>query len=84
MNWQAALDAAGGDRDLLAELAGEFDREADALLGQLQDAIAEADAGRVRRAAHTLKGSRPLARLQSEVARIRRCLAEFAANHQTK
>ena len=46
-----------GEPDLLAELAGMFFDDAALRLKELRDAIGEADAGRVRGAAHALKGS---------------------------
>ncbi len=46
-----------GEPDLVAELAGMFLDDATLRLEELRDAIGEADAGRVRGVAHSLKGS---------------------------
>jgi len=53
----AALQYAGGDRELLAELLGIFVADAPAQLRALHEALAAADAPALMRAAHTLKGS---------------------------
>ena len=51
------LERVGGDEDLLREIAGLMVEECPKLLGDLQGAIAAGDTGRVKLAAHTLKGS---------------------------
>lgn len=51
-----ALEHVGGDEDLLREIASMFLEESQGLLEQVQQAIAEGDAGLLRRAGHTLKG----------------------------
>jgi HPt (histidine-containing phosphotransfer) domain-containing protein len=51
-----ALDRLGGDEELLRELCGIFLAESPKLLQKLRQAIAEADADGVMRAAHSLKG----------------------------
>jgi CheY-like chemotaxis protein/HPt (histidine-containing phosphotransfer) domain-containing protein len=53
----AALAAVGGDRGLLKEIVALFRTGAPGWLGELADALAERDAARVRRIAHTLKNS---------------------------
>ncbi len=53
----AALDHAGGDRELLAEVLGVFVEESDGWLRDLQDSANEQDVDRLRRAAHTIKGA---------------------------
>jgi PAS domain S-box-containing protein len=53
----AALRRLGGDAELLKELLGVFLAEAPQLMAQMHGALAEGDAARLRRAAHTLKGS---------------------------
>ncbi len=55
MNQAAALACVGGDRSLLKELIQLFGRECPGWLKDIRDAIAQKDAGRLRRAAHTLK-----------------------------
>src|SRR5205085_1185953 len=52
-----ALKRAGGDEELLAELAGLFLDECPKLMGQVRAAIEGKDAARLRMAAHALKGS---------------------------
>jgi signal transduction histidine kinase/DNA-binding response OmpR family regulator/HPt (histidine-containing phosphotransfer) domain-containing protein len=53
----AALDHAGGDRELLHEVLGVFVEESPRWLRDLQDSAASRDADRLRRAAHTVKGA---------------------------
>ncbi|NOT57439.1 MAG: response regulator [Deltaproteobacteria bacterium] len=54
---QAALERAGGDRELLAELADLFLQDYEAYLSQIHTALATADNKLMAMAAHTLKGS---------------------------
>ena len=54
---EAALDRAGGDLPLLRELAGLFRETSPALMSEIRLAIEREDAGALRTAAHTLKGS---------------------------
>ena len=51
-----ALDRLGGDEELLRELCQIFLEESPKLLGKLRQAIVEANADAVMRAAHNLKG----------------------------
>ena len=53
----AALDHAGGDRELLHEVLGVFVEESAGWLRDVQDAAAKSDPARLRRAAHTVKGA---------------------------
>ncbi len=53
----AALDHAGGDRDLLAEVLAIFVEESDNWIRDVQDSAAKGDVERLRRAAHTIKGA---------------------------
>jgi CheY-like chemotaxis protein len=53
----AALEQAGGDVTLLGELADLFLSECPKLLAAISEAVRSQDAGRLRQAAHTLKGS---------------------------
>jgi CheY-like chemotaxis protein/nitrogen-specific signal transduction histidine kinase/HPt (histidine-containing phosphotransfer) domain-containing protein len=53
----AALKHVGGDEELLKELAELFLKEGPCQLQDLRDALAAGDVPRIRRAAHTLKGS---------------------------
>jgi PAS domain S-box-containing protein len=53
----AALAGVDGDREFLGELAGILLREYPAALTELRAAVAEADAGRLQRTAHKLKGN---------------------------
>jgi CheY-like chemotaxis protein/HPt (histidine-containing phosphotransfer) domain-containing protein len=52
-----AMERAGGDEKLLKELLAAFLSEYPPLMAQIRDAIAQRDARRLERAAHTLKGA---------------------------
>ena len=56
-NRNLALDRVGGDEELLREVAQLFLQEYPSLMGQLEEAVARDDAGRVMETAHTMKGS---------------------------
>ncbi|HEX5271022.1 MAG TPA: response regulator, partial [Gemmataceae bacterium] len=53
----AALESVGGDRQLLAELAGVFTAQWPRWLADVRDAVARGDATRLRLTAHTIKGA---------------------------
>ncbi|MBK8254218.1 MAG: response regulator [Polyangiaceae bacterium] len=53
----AALEHAGGDRELLAEVLAVFVDESPAWLHDLFDAAARGEGDQLRRAAHTIKGA---------------------------
>ena len=57
IDWNGALERTDGDRALLREIVELFVSESDAMLAEVRGALAAADAPRLRRAAHTLKGS---------------------------
>src|SRR5262249_13417312 len=57
LDMQAALAYTGGDVELLREMIGIFLDACPGLLRELRDASAARDAARLKRAAHTLKGS---------------------------
>ncbi len=57
INWQEALEAIDGDRQLMLELVEIFREECPKMRGEMAEALAAGDAARVRRGAHTLKGS---------------------------
>jgi HPt (histidine-containing phosphotransfer) domain-containing protein len=57
VNWDLALDAVGGDRELLKVLCAAFLEEGPTLLQQLRQAIEGRHTAIFFRAAHTLKGS---------------------------
>ncbi|HEV3006954.1 MAG TPA: response regulator, partial [Pirellulales bacterium] len=57
LDWAAALDRLQGDRELLGELVDVFRDECPRLLAQVREAVAASDAGRLKLAAHTLKGA---------------------------
>jgi CheY-like chemotaxis protein len=57
LDWEAALDYLGGNRDLLRELIGLFLEEYPGWLEQVRQAIANGNANDLKRAAHNLKGS---------------------------
>jgi CheY-like chemotaxis protein len=53
----ALLALLGGNHGVVRELAGIFDADSPGRLAELQEAVAQGDAARARRAAHGLKGS---------------------------
>jgi two-component system, sensor histidine kinase and response regulator len=57
VDWGAALYRVGGDRDLLRELIGLFLEQCPSWLRDLQDAVATANAPKLKATAHALKGS---------------------------
>jgi signal transduction histidine kinase/CheY-like chemotaxis protein/HPt (histidine-containing phosphotransfer) domain-containing protein len=62
-----ALDAVGGDREMLIRVAGMFREQGPRLLGQVRAALAKGDGQAVAFAAHTLAGS--LSALAADKAR---------------
>ncbi|HUE16255.1 MAG TPA: response regulator, partial [Planctomycetaceae bacterium] len=56
INWEAAMTAVAGDRQLLQEVVEAFLEECPELLDQARAAVATADASLLRRSAHTIKG----------------------------
>ncbi len=54
IDWAAALECAGGDQDLLRELANAFQDEATDRLAAIQRAMREQDYVLLHRSAHTL------------------------------
>ncbi len=57
IDWSIALDAVGGDHELLREVMSAFLAELPNLRDELRRAIETQDAASIRRLAHTLKGS---------------------------
>ncbi len=57
IDWKMALQSAGGDEALLADLLTAFLQECPAMMEQSLAAYRRGDAATLRRAAHTLKGS---------------------------
>ncbi len=57
IDWDIAMEAVHGNRDLMRELVEIYLQEGPKLLDELQRAVAQGDAPRVRIVAHTLKGS---------------------------
>lgn len=57
LNWELALEATQVGDEALRELAAVFLRESPQLLEELHTALEQRDAARVRRCAHSLKGS---------------------------
>jgi HPt (histidine-containing phosphotransfer) domain-containing protein len=57
LNLAAALDRLGGDRELLAEIAGLFLENSPRLMAQVKEAVEAGNAYELERAAHALKGS---------------------------
>jgi HPt (histidine-containing phosphotransfer) domain-containing protein len=57
LDWSIALDQSGGNDELLRELITIFMEESGQLMTALRQAIAQQNAGEVRRLAHTIKGS---------------------------
>jgi PAS domain S-box-containing protein len=56
-DWSSAVDKAGGDRQLVRELAAVFREECPKWLAAIRTALAAGDAARLQLAAHTLKGA---------------------------
>jgi two-component system sensor histidine kinase/response regulator len=56
-NWDAALRRVGGRADLLENIVKLFSTESAKLLGEIRQAIRARDAAKLRRVAHSLKGS---------------------------
>ena len=57
MDWEAAVDRIGGREDLLKQMVTLFYKEAGKLVPALQEAIGQKDSVKVRRLAHSIKGS---------------------------
>jgi CheY-like chemotaxis protein len=57
LDWSAALRRVGGRADLLEQIVKLFFTESDKLMREIHDAIKAGDALRLRRVAHSLKGS---------------------------
>lgn len=57
VDWAVAMDAVGGDADLLREVVAAFVVEGRELLEKIKQAVASNNAQVLERAAHTLKGS---------------------------
>jgi len=57
LDWSFALEQLQNRSDLLQEVGTLFLKEGPKLLAEIQQSIAAGDAGRLRRAAHTLRGS---------------------------
>ncbi len=57
IDWQEALRSTGGDANLMREILGVFLEESPKMLAEVRHALQEQDPIRLRRAAHTLKGS---------------------------
>jgi two-component system, sensor histidine kinase and response regulator len=56
LDWEVAVEAAGGDRELLREVLASVIEECPRCLDQANQAIRESDAKSLRLAAHTIKG----------------------------
>ena len=57
MDWEAAVDRIGGREDLLKQMVTLFYKEAGKLVPALHEAIGQKDSVKVRRLAHSIKGS---------------------------
>jgi HPt (histidine-containing phosphotransfer) domain-containing protein len=57
LDWDSALRRVGGRADLLKNIVKLFHTESDKLLREIRDAVASGDAAKLRRVAHSLKGS---------------------------
>jgi signal transduction histidine kinase/DNA-binding NarL/FixJ family response regulator len=57
LDWPQVLEAMGGDEAILREVADAFVTSAPTMLQALSDSLAARDSERLRRAAHTLRGS---------------------------
>jgi two-component system, sensor histidine kinase and response regulator len=68
IDFELALERLGGDRALLAELAGMFEEDYPRLLAGVRDGLSAGDGQAVNAAAHQLKGL--LAQFAAERARV--------------
>ncbi len=57
LDWEMALQRVGGSEELLRQLASLFLKECGKSMAEVRQAITTVDAARLRRAAHTLRGS---------------------------
>ena len=57
LDWPAAVNRVGGRTDLLQQMVKLFFKECDKLLPEIHEAIRLSNAGKLRRVAHSLKGS---------------------------
>lgn len=57
LNRELALELAGGDAELLAELVGLYISDRDVVLTRIRDGVRDWDAHAVERSSHRLKGS---------------------------
>ncbi len=57
LDWEAALKRVAGHEELLRQLAQLFLREVGTWMPELRQAVTQQDAAKVRRLAHTVKGS---------------------------
>jgi CheY-like chemotaxis protein/HPt (histidine-containing phosphotransfer) domain-containing protein len=57
LDWEAALKRVAGHEELLRQLAHLFLKEVGAWMPELRQAVTQRDAAKVRRLAHTVKGS---------------------------
>ena len=57
LDWDALRENCAGDEGLVNEVLELFRKEADALLADVRNAVASADAVGVKRTAHRLKGA---------------------------
>jgi HPt (histidine-containing phosphotransfer) domain-containing protein len=57
IDWSAALEHTGGDKGLMHAMIDVFLAESPNMLAEVHAALAAADAPRLRRAGHSLKGS---------------------------
>ena len=57
LDWRSALEAVGGDRELLAKVIGGFLGQHPAFVAELRTALAAGDLPVARRVAHTVAGS---------------------------
>lgn len=67
LNWSAALEATGGDRDLLQEVVRSILIEWPDLLRQLEASVSNRDDAVIQRAAHTVAGTMRMFRAESLV-----------------
>lgn len=57
IDWDAAFEQCGGDRDFLLEILGDLLKEAEAATNEIADGIENGNFGDVRKSAHRIKGS---------------------------
>ena len=56
INWEAALEASGGDKDFLLEILQDLVNEAETAKGEIEAALPAKNFDEIRKSAHKVKG----------------------------